>query len=294
MAEQFPVYGGRATVTFHPGRHYYTVSVPGLVDKLYQPGVTTILKMKDKSTPLMIWATRQMTARVEQLFEGLTALPTKRELRSLLKSAEETYRDVVQEAADIGSLVHRVLEQALLGNFSADQLPLTANLLLAPDLSSDMVDLANNAIAAGLVFFGQHTIKVLETEQPRWSPTWGYIGTGDVIADVDGVLTILDFKTSKAIYNEYFIQTAAYQMAYQEEHPEQQIQQRWIIGVGKDGRLHEATRDNSTLADDFLAFRALRKIWEWDRLNDTYARYPSKPVQVIGNLDAALAALPKE
>jgi hypothetical protein len=287
MAEQFLAYGGRAVITFHAGKHYYSVGIPALgITRLYQPGVTTILGLKDKSAPLMSWAVKQMSCRVKELLVTAPDPLPKNILAAYLDAAQDTYRDAKQEAADISSLVHRVLEQALLGNFDESMLPLEANALLAPNLTPDMVELANNAIRAGLRFFKKYEITVLETEQPRWSPTWGFIGTGDLIALIDNELAILDFKTSSGIYSEMFLQTAAYQVAYEEEHPDQQILKRWIVRVGKDGKLVEATRGRDTLNDDFVCFRALKKVWEWDRIN---GRWPKEAVPIIGNLDAAIA-----
>lgn len=285
MAEVTPAYQGRAFISFHPGKHYYTVSVPGVVQRLYQPGVTSIIGMKDKSAPLMKWAVKMMNERVKELVATAPGdSVTKEMLTILLDTAEESYRDVKQEAADIGSLVHRVLEQALLGKFDASMLPLKADALLAPNLTPEMVDQANDAIKAGLRFFKKHDIEVIATEQPRWSPTWGYIGTGDLIAKVDGSRDGLDFKSSKKIYPENHLQLAAYQMAWEEEHPDQPLERRHVVRVGKDGKLMHDVRDRTTLADDFLCFRALAAVWRWNRVNDTYYG-PKDPIQILGPLD---------
>lgn len=288
MAEQFLAYGGRAVITFHSGKHYYTCAVPDLgITRLYQPGVTTIIGMKDKSAPLMGWAVKQMTARVKELLATAPDPLPKNILAAFLDAAQETYRDTKQEAADIGSLVHRVLEQALLGNFDESMLPLEANALLAPNLTSDMVELANNAIRAGLRFFGKHKIEVLSTERVVWSPKYAYVGTTDLLARVDGEMCVCDFKTAKSVYPENHIQLAAYQMALLEEQPELNIAKRWVIRVGKDGKLVDDARGNDTVDEDFLCFRALRKVWQWDRANSKWGAKEAVPV--IGDLDEAIA-----
>lgn len=289
MAETTPAYGGRAIITFYPHKHYYVVSVPGVVNRLYQPGVTTIIGMKDKSGPLMPWAVNQMATRVKELVEAVPgdAVP-KNILEILLDTAKDSWRDTKQEAADIGSLVHRVLEQAVLGTLDESRLPLTADALLAPELTPDMVDQANNAIRAGLRFFKKHKIRVLAAEQPRWSPTWGYIGTGDLIAEVDGSRDGLDFKSAKNIYPENFIQLAAYQQAWEEEFPDQPLERRHVVRVGKDGKLMHEVRDRTTFDQDFLTFRALLQVWKWHRANDTYYG-PKDPITILGPLDQAIA-----
>jgi len=289
MAEETLLYGGRAIATFHAGKHYYVVAVPDLgIRKLYQPGVTTIIGMKDKSGPLLPWAVGMMTTRVKELAKLQPDPIPRQTLFTLLDSAEDSYRDAKQEAADIGSLVHRVLEQALLGTFDASMLPLKADALLAPDLTPEMVELANNAIAAGLAFFSQYTIKVLATERVVWSPTYGFIGTTDLLAEVDGETCILDFKTAKRPYPENFIQLAAYQTAISEEKPELEITKRWVVRVGKDGKLMAESRDNSTLEEDFICFRALHRVWQWERQN---GRFPKEPIEIVGNLRKLLEAI---
>ncbi len=54
------------------------------------------------------------------------------------------------------------------------------------------------------------------TEQTVWSRTHRYAGTLDLVAYVDGVRTLIDFKTSKAIYAEAHLQNVAYQVALAE------------------------------------------------------------------------------
>src|SRR5262249_36549226 len=139
---------------------------------------------------------------------------------------------------------------------------------------------ATRAIAAGKLFIDTHHIEVIQAEAPRWSPTHGYVGTGDLIARIDGKLSILDWKTSTRLYPTHFLQTAAYQVAYEEEFPDQKIEQRVIVNTGKGGELTHKVRDNSSLADDFSAFLCLLGAWRWSQNNEPqrvwnkeYARY---------------------
>ena len=260
-----PAYGGLATISFNEAKHYYTVSVPcRSIRNLYQPSVTTVLGMKDKSKVLLPWAVDKMAERTLKLVGD--AQIDKNMLTSILDVAKDSYNSHKQNAAEIGSLVHRTLEKILLhrvGMSEAPTLPLQPDTLLAPNLTADMVEAANRSIDAGVGFFDEHQIEVLQAEAPRWSPTYGYIGTGDLIARVDGELSILDYKSGKHIYPEYFLQTAAYQAAYEEEH-EEKIQRRWIVNVSRDtGKLQVETRDNSTFDEDFGTFLALLRVFRW-------------------------------
>lgn len=268
-------YGGRALINFVGSgkKHFYRISVPAAgIYNLYQPGVTTILGMKDKSGPLTAWAVNCMVSRIEQLIDGFPDLKKlgKTALKSIVRDAKNSYQDIKDEAAVIGSLVHRVLEQVLLarsGMAAMPSLPVQLDPIMAPEFTADMIAQANRAIDAGIKFFDERHIRILQSEAPRWSARYGYIGTGDLIAEVDGVLSVLDYKTSKRLYETVFLQLAAYQAAYEEEHPEQKIQKRIAVNVCKTGLLEVKERDNLTFTEDFNTFRALLYVYRWHQNN---------------------------
>ena len=285
-----PVYGGRATITFEEGRHLYYVNVPDAgIKRLYQPSVTSVLKMKDKSEALITWAVNAMHDCTLSMLNDVPSPVDKRIVEACLDAAKDNYRKVKKEAAEIGSLVHRVLEQELkarAGLVPHPVLPIRSDLLLAPGLTHEMVEKANLCIKAGFEFFDAHELQVIQSEAPRWSPTYGYIGTGDLIAKLNGVLSVLDFKTGKRPYPEYFLQTAAYQHAYQEEFPTENIQERWIVNVGRDGELQTESRTNETYDNDFKCFLALLRTYRWDQENR--GPYSKAAPRILGSLDKLL------
>jgi hypothetical protein len=283
------VYGGRAAITFHEARHYYTVKVPGIVDKLYQPSVTGIIGMMDKSGALVPWAVGQMATRIKELTPAGST--DKEVFLGVVDAAQETWRQTKNEAADIGSLVHRVLEQELLSRSDLAEkpaLPVEPDALLAPHLSAEMVEKANLSISAGLQFLDEHKIVVVQAEAVRWSPRYGYLGTGDLIAEVDDKLSVLDWKSGKRLYPTVWLQLAAYQVAYEEEFPDQQIVQRVGVNVGRDGVLETETRTNDTLKDDFKTFLALLQVWRWNMENQ--GKWSKPAPQVLGAFDKLLCA----
>lgn len=276
-----PVYGGRATVTFKTGNHVYTVQIPekGITD-LWQPSVTGIIRVLSKADVLVPWAIREMVKKTEAILATLPAgTPLSSALVSaILKSAQETYREKRDEAADIGTLVHNYLEEELLHRSKLGPPP-----ALPAEMNEDYLERVNNSIGAGLQFLDTHKIRLVQAEAPRWSPTHGFIGTGDAIAFVDDELTVLDYKTSKRLYSTVFLQLAAYQFAYEEEFPGQKILKRLAINVGRDGVLTTESRDNLTYTTDFACFLALLTAWRWDRTNQGSFSKPAPPV--IGALN---------
>jgi hypothetical protein len=58
-------------------------------------------------------------------------------------------------------------------------------------------------------FKSQHTIEPLLTETTVWNETFGYAGTFDCLWYIDGVLTLLDIKTSRSLWDDHQRQLAA-------------------------------------------------------------------------------------
>lgn len=59
-------------------------------------------------------------------------------------------------------------------------------------------------------YTSKHTVEVIETEFTIWSESLGFAGTVDLLAKVDGVYTIFDWKTSKNVYLGHKAQISGY------------------------------------------------------------------------------------
>lgn len=293
------IFQDRASVTFNESRHTYSLRVPGAnVDKLWQPSVTGILGIRDKPA-LINWAVGQHREYVERKLAQLEVNPgelpflSTADVRDILAEAQECWRDL-SGAASIGSLAHRFLHAELgyrAGVVSEQpKMTIEPDEILAPSFSKDMIDLANASVKAGLQFLDENHVEPLIFERILWSPTYGYVGTADLIAKVNGILSVLDWKTSKAIYPEYNLQTAAYSNAYMEEFGSV-IQDRYVVNIKKDGGLEVEKRDLETYSEDLGAFLACLEVYRWNRANDKYR--PGSPIQVLGPLDV-LVERPKK
>ena len=149
-------------------------------DNTRVPGVTTILGVLNKPA-LVPWANKM----------GLQGIDTTR---------------YVDELADAGTLAHAMI--------------LTHHGGEAPDFShynEYQQELAGNAFASYLNWLKDHTVEPWVTEQPLVSELYKFGGTPDMLANVDGVATLLDFKTGKAIYPEHYHQVAAYEKLLAEQ-----------------------------------------------------------------------------
>lgn len=282
------LYNGRVIVNFNETRHTYTIRIPELnIEKFWTPSVTGQIGIMDKPA-LIPWACGQVREYAEQkLKEAAAGAETiaVREVENILAEAQECWRDL-SKATSIGSLAHRHLHAELCYRAGAiterPELTLKANTIMAPDLTQEVVDAANESIKAGLDFLDAHHVEPIFFERVLWHPDHSYIGTVDLIAKVDGVLSALDWKSSKAIYSTMFLQLAAYAAAFMVEFPEQVIINRVVVNIKKDGTgLETETRGLDTYSADLEAFLACGALYRWNRLNDKWR--PGSPVQVVGS-----------
>jgi genome maintenance exonuclease 1 len=94
---------------------------------------------------------------------------------------------------------------------------------------------------------------IREIERKMFSKKMGLAGTADVIADWDGKLSVIDFKTTKRAKREewiegYFLQSTAYALMY-EENTGTPINQIVIVFTGEDGTQDTYVKDKAQYVD---------------------------------------------
>ena len=110
---------------------------------------------------------------------------------------------------------------------------------------------------------------IVMQEGGLYSDNWGIAGRVDCIADYDGKLTVIDFKTSTKVKKEawienYFIQCTAYCEMYEERYG-QAIDQIAILIVCEDGTVQTFVKDKKDYVP--LLQPAIDEFWtEQDRL----------------------------
>jgi len=119
----------------------------------------------------------------------------------------QDYRKYRDAAANVGTLAHYMAECDLKGE--------------EPDLteySPADVDKASNALLKFFEYRDQHELEPILVEEPLvwepfgrgWSDRYGFGGTIDFYKLRDGLPTLIDLKTSKAVYAEMLLQVSAY------------------------------------------------------------------------------------
>jgi len=176
-----------------------------------------------------------------------------------------------ETASAIGTLVHARIEWELRSKLAGKKLP------KEPKIPEQQVDPKTREITVhpALVAYEAYTawrkdvnFKPRAIEQRVWSRKYGYAGTMDVEGLVRDVPTLLDWKSSKAIYDEALLQNAAYRQAWIEMGHGAAPLHGLIVKLPKnpDDPGFE-TRDVPWEMQDelFVVFRAARHLWVWQR-----------------------------
>jgi PD-(D/E)XK nuclease superfamily len=191
-----------------------------LKDGTRVPGASTIAKIGDDPSALLYWAW------------------------DLGKQGID-YKKAREQAADIGTLAHFLIQTHLRGQ-EAD----------LSEFSKADQDKAETAFLKFLEFWDAEKFSPVAIETPLVSEQWRYGGTVDLLARDDKGLALLDWKTAKAIYRTYCIQLAMYEQLWNENHPKDTIKRRAIIRVGKEDAMDLEVRWLSDLGPYFEAAKA--------------------------------------
>lgn len=130
-------------------------------------------------------------------------------------------RKYVDEKAKAGTLAHAMI-LADLANIHPDW----------KEYEPYVIDQAENSFLKWLDWKKRHTIEPILTEKPLVSEKYRYGGIIDCYAKVDGCPTLVDFKTSKAIYDEMWYQVAAYKQMLEEDG--RPVLECRILQIGRD------------------------------------------------------------
>ena len=232
-----------------------------LIDGESLPSVTHILGCIGKPA-LVNWAANQERTLVKEaaadLYEDLMRIQTPMPRTAYLTTLDarigktKAHRREMEKAGEIGTQVHTLVEWTLRREMGQQVGP-----------EPRVVDDAQWAFMAWQDWAKSVNLQPRFIEQMVFSRVHGYAGTMDLLAEVNGVLTLVDFKTGKSIYGEAHLQNVAYQVALMEmghSHP----------AAGMIVRLPKIQTDPAfetapvpPVADLFPTFLAVKELWKW-------------------------------
>jgi hypothetical protein len=263
-----------AKVTRHDGPAGRFYEIPGdpnpeRTDGLY-PSVTHILSLAIAKPALVYWSANVERAACLEAAADLQAefqkaivqpvMPRAAYLATLTAqlSPAKAHQKELAKAADIGSATHKAIEHWLRTQIGAEAGP-------EPVIGEQSL--------WGLMSFQDWWKsvggKVLLLERTIYSKTYGYAGTLDLLARVNGVITNIEIKSSRSLYPEHLLQAIAYEIA--------------LVGLGylppAGGSLLIRVPKNvddpkfevvkaPPAADLFPVFLAAKQLWQWAYANE--------------------------
>ena len=166
-------------------------------------GTTRVIKVLGLSTEALVrWSANVERAAVLEAAETVLAqsrgMTTPKDFTAAVEKAigpAKQHQREMQKAGDIGTEIHQAISDFL-------------RIGTMPKGSRDEVDWALMAFDE---WWAKSKLKSIRTEQPVWDKALGYAGTIDLVAEnQQGQLGVIDFKTSKGIYDDHHLQVAAY------------------------------------------------------------------------------------
>lgn len=114
----------------------------------------------------------------------------------------------------------------------------------------------------------ENNVKFLEAEKLLYSREDNLAGMTDCVIELDGVLMIGDFKTSRQISESYYLQLSFYAKAYEEAYPDKKIEATCIILSTKTGEFEVCIRNE--WREDYKVFKKLLEVVRWIDSNSTH------------------------
>lgn len=169
----------------------------------------------------------------------------------------KAHQKELAKAGEIGTQIHKMIEWLMRTAIGAEAGP-------KPVIGEK----AQWAVMAFEDFAKSVNLKPVLVEQTVYSKVHGYAGTMDLLARVNGVLTLIDMKSGKAVYPESFLQSAAYSVALEEMGyllPASALILR-LPKVETDPAFEVVTVPAAK--DLFPVFLATKALWQWTYQND--------------------------
>jgi len=229
--------GESIDLEFNEAKHQYSH------EGEFVPAVTSVLSTTiAKQQFLMPWAVKIGAEWFKDNSEAFSQAEIS--IEDMVNGIKRAYKKKSVGAINIGRAVHEWCEQAILWKLGKAEVP-----------SMPTDEQAANAINAFRDWVKQNEVEWLAAEQRVYSRTHKYAGTVDAVARVNGEFTVIDFKTSTRIYEEYYLQVAAYSKCVEDIYGEP-VDAAYILRFDKvSGKFDADKSDNIDV--DFITFSGL-------------------------------------
>lgn len=201
MTSRTKHYDDKYVLTFNPddSRERYAVDGPGMKNLPFS-GTTSITGAVLAKQGLTWWAAKCAGDYIQANLKPGVALD-ELQIDKLVYDAIRAHTSTRDSAAAAGTWVHSYMAARVAGK----QLPDPINLGMLKAVKD-----ADKWLAA-------QKLTPLRIEQPVLSLKMELAGTPDIVGELNGVLSIIDWKTGSGLYYEHLIQMALYAVMYEEE-----------------------------------------------------------------------------
>lgn len=255
--DRIKLYNDTEEIIFYPDSHRYRK--PGQKNYLISvSSVTNIISPYGKIKGLQQWAVNQGCDYMEEYLDHHVGgdMLSVEEVRGLIADARYRHKEDLEKEASLGDEVHAFAEE--FARRKAEGEEMTDDMLEFDDdralaLANDFLD-----------WVDEHDVTFLEAERVVYSKNKNYVGTMDVLAEIDGDIYVVDYKTSSGIFTGHKIQVAGgYHQAWNEE-------VQWLIKNEEDDGFYPA--DNAMIVrfdkdgGDFEVWKADRQVGMYERI----------------------------
>ena len=223
--------------------------------------VTTILNVINKPA-LIPWAKKQSLEKVKYVLQNhvmngtLPEIKNSDDIDAIINEASKTPDQVLQTAGDFGSHAHALIEKVINARINNEKDP-----VIPIDFKFVMESFEMFCEQYNPVFIGS------EVQVCSDSMYYAYAGTVDAVIVHENNTVVVDFKTSKGIYDEHRLQVGAYSHALQrlnrkhlnligERSP---FDMAWVVKLGKENANVEI--DKVITLPSYRAFENATKLY---------------------------------
>lgn len=160
------------------------------------PGVTSVVGQLPKDF-LTFWAAKESATAAVENWDIVSQL-VQRDPAGAIDYLKNAHRRKSRAATDLGSAAHDYFERLARGEVVNDR---HVHIDVKPH------------VRWFREFLAEIQPEFLYLEETVWSDAHRYAGSFDAIARVDGEIVVLDWKTSKAVYDSVALQLSAYRYA---------------------------------------------------------------------------------
>ena len=214
-------YGGRAQVEIQPWGDHFRYKRVG--ERTGYLSVTAVTKNLDKSHALIPWAVKLVGTHITSFFEASVSNQfSKEEIFVVVAEAVLKPEEAKVKGGTSGDFIHDFAHDFAKSKRDGSTPPTIAHL----DQKDETHMKALNGINAFLEWYNANEVEFLEMEKLVYYNSFlagdskegevviEFIGILDLLARVNGVVGVWDYKSSKGIYSDQRYQNSAYWKAY--------------------------------------------------------------------------------